>query len=325
MGTGDISITLDPSVVIPARICLDMELEGSESFEMDLKGSLTRDMGWDALIKVALSNKRRLLVTWHKDRWAESIPHWRVQVDLQVQGDNLHDWSRFHRWTPYDLNNNWLATGNQIPLKVKTPDPNVWNVVTLHVSDYATPVWLSFIGMFGTEKLARSDQYRLRSESGRLTLELNTDGHVGNVFDLPSLISPTASINAIGDGDCHPTMNVLTIHRARKNVLYGEQSATSGSLVSTYLPDDTGGFKLVDGEEPKPGDFGYLHTFQRISNPTSGKDSEVEKLKELKESGAWEAFLQQSFETRADARQDQLEALVRPVPMYMGPIRIDVQ
>ncbi|MEM8500196.1 MAG: hypothetical protein AAF542_19425 [Pseudomonadota bacterium] len=271
----------------------------------------------------------RLRITWRKDRFGTaSPPHWRPSVDVQVRqergGNLLNKWEVYKTLSPYDGDydeDTWPAkqqiSSTKMVIKIGADNEDYpWpRIGSLHVSDQSDPFWVTFVGMFGQPSLGRADQYRIEEAESEIegTVKITSDSHL-----IPKARNVEDSFRSQDDD---PLFQVLNVYRPTTSILHAESSESSGRLIGSYVPTNTPGQFAPVGDEAAKIDsecFAYLLTFQRV---TAIRESEKGKLQEA--SVSWEELQKQIFPRVTRERgMNQLESLVRPVPQYLGPIRI---
>jgi hypothetical protein len=310
------------------NIPIDFAIDVEDTIDVSIKTVITllRNDGSQFIINAPIytgdrnSSKYRFLCSWHKGRWkAGGNETWRVQVLLQAQHLNKLNWKTINKITAYKQSADWDAayTDKSVQLaEISNPPGNSINLndTSLYhviVSDYTEPKWLSFIGMFGTEKLQHSFDYELKFVGDNLKLE----GSNKPILSGPNNISDKLS-------DYPLQFNILLVYETSPSISLGEINQTTGKLVSTYL-------YVTNGQYFKPlrfqgatktttqeiEEYAYLLTFQLINvNGDVNLDTTLNE---------WEDVIKHIFgDEDFNIDPTTRESLIRPVPQYLGPIKI---
>ena len=290
----------------------------------------------DEIAKSSAHAAYRYRITWHKNRFGTAgPPHWRPQVELQsrLYRDKklMNMWKTESIRSPFDGNydsTTWPAKTqlHTISLSVESEKDSKQSgagirLGQLHISDYSDPFWVSFVGMFDTDHLGRADQYHLAQEPAPSTA-ITIRPEAGRV-SLPRLQSVTKSFD---EPSGSTVFHLLNVYVPTRPLMHTEASPSSGRLLATYRPKAggrEGEFEPLDGKrhELPSGAFAYLMSFQRINSLQTNAKSDEKSEIDPSSGETWEGLQDIVFPAIDKARGlNQLEALVRPVPQYLGPI-----
>lgn len=274
---------------------------------------------------IASSKQRvRLRITWHKDRWGTpKPPEWRPRIDVQIRELNRLEWKATSVASAYAEQVSKLAWNPrmredaryelQLPASLNNAH---WNY--LNISDYSDGRWVSFVGMFGQEILGRADEYVLEARKIDDYTEIRLKGD-----KLPDLQSVHQSLNDAGSS----VFNLLNIYRPGTQVMQGKASGTSGEFVGSLPYNDkkqlfTGELNISDIDDC----IAYIMSYQHITSLANFNSPIISEKDELLQHGFSLATVEQLVFPKFDVSRglNQKESIVRPVPQYLGPIRIVV-
>lgn len=254
----------------------------------------------------------RYVLSWHKGRWGDSaaLARWRCQVlVLTCTADKL-TWRELDK---ISCHQNVAA----IPLGFKSPTG--WMVVNtneavsvrrIRLSEYTDPVWLTFIGSFGSDNLGTSSDFVFDTSNKKLLALRSTDGRGTTPPKLRGLDDTLADEN-------HPSFHVVLVFRPINDLTRGNREPDGGMLIGTYwkrnnaftyLPQNLG-----DVAPELDGCHAQVIAVQRI---TALAEHEKERLQKL---ATFSDLLEQVFPSQ-DTKIT--ESLLRFLPEFLGPIPI---
>jgi len=245
----------------------------------------------------------QLLVTWHFGRWGGGgDPTWRPQVILKKPLNDRLGWTEAGRKTCFDQDDYpWahLPTAPQVSIE---GDPAITYPL---ISDYTEATWTTFIGSFGT-RLSVPEKYRIvkTADNAYELQEKNSDTNKWEPCGF-SLSTPKAGV-------CFQLLMVL---RPIADQLRGEQDPHAGALIGWAKVKAGATFEALAAGLPelKPGDRAYLLSFQKVNATNSVEQQALDDAV-----ASWDEIQKQMFPS-----QDK-EALIRILPEYLGPIKIDM-
>jgi hypothetical protein len=311
---------------VPVDFCVDLPAKfGIPEDALTIKGSdgrhypirvptVAEDAGDE-------SKRRRILCSWHRDRWVGvGDATWRIQVLLQEGSSEVLRWDQVAKLGCHDQVD-WNPKMGGDPLELSMQSANIDRVDAHRVmlSNYSDSFWMTFIGTFGGTSRLRADQHRLRmtgSGSGS-TFRLEPEG-VGDLEPPPTEPKDWQSEKV--------EFHLILLFRPATAISRGAPDTTAGELVAVLRPEKSGSdvpFVFLPGDKERVPDVkgchGYLCAFQRISAPS--KEEMDVKI------GSWDELIGAMFPEAYQGGNDvdppgNRESLVRALPKHLGPFEI---
>lgn len=283
-------------------------------------------------LPVNLSGECRLQITWHRGRFNNDNPE--VVCKPQVRGQKRES-----------SQGNWeLVEGGKVPifsqcswygaiaemqdgsLKMELRTKSGWlpevTCRSLHASDYTEPQWITFIGSFETESPGRSDEYRI--------IAVDKGGEL-QLFG-PKLPGMTAMEECLEGGledgarSGDVTFQLLHIYKPIHSIMQGSVDHTAGAQIAVYRYIQDAHVEIGNGSElasifepfgdnpeldDEGGYYAYIMSYHRISaRQCDEKNSHIG-------CSNWGNLLDLIF-----PEDENTESTIRPIPEYIGPIRI---
>lgn len=312
---------------IPKDVYIEMKAKDWPTISDPAKRSELKINGKPILLPEKPSNisdeqRLRLRITWHKDRWGTpNPPEWRPRIDVQIRETDRLEWKMASVASAYSEKVAELAWNPRLDEVAKYElefPPNVgtarWGF--LNISDYSEGRWVSFVGMFGKEILDRADQYVLEARKNAGLIEIELKGE-----KLPILQSASQSVTGNGS----PVFNLLNIYRPTTKVMQGKASETSGEFIGSLPYHGDSLFKGRLNVSELAGCIAYIMSYQHITALAKfDSDDKKNEGQELLEHGETLVGVERLVFPDFDPYRglNQRESILRPVPQFLGPIRI---
>jgi hypothetical protein len=269
------------------------------------------------------THRHRLLVSWHKGRWAGGQVSWRCQVLLQDGATNQLSWITVARLgcprTPAsDLPGSLAETGSPssawLAVAPQSAVVNGLGVFRVQMSDYTEPLWLSFIGSFGTSSMGNADQYVLTHDAATEEIALSAIGGAA----LPQLQARGAHTS---------TFHLLVVLAPLSDLTRGDPTPDSGMPVATFEVSDPGNPAMGIGprfkrlamqagvDRPLAGLNAQILTLQRTSAAS------IEERAAVDAATSFEVLVGLAFPSQG-ADDHAVESTLRFVPEVFGPIAV---
>ncbi len=281
--------------------------------------------------------KVRLLCSWHKARWqggGEST--WRVQILAQKRRTGFMEWETIARRSCFDQPD-WdiktaITGGLRIDATFPAEVPPEISCTRLTISDYSDPFWMLFVGTFGGKgELARADEYSLliRSQAGENPKLLLRGESVGQ-------LQPPPTKPDHWDRES-PEFHLLLVFQPLTSISQGEPDISAGRLLAVFEPsDETDGEFVSLGNDITEksslgGCYAYLCAFQLITSASKDEPKRQDGTGSVQGErsvaiDSWHKLVTAMFPDVDLPTTEQgyyTESLVRPLPKFLGPIRID--
>jgi hypothetical protein len=290
----DFTLDLDPTLTLappPVSVVLNPG-QGSRTLTFTLP-----DPG-----SVGNAEQLRFLCSWHKRRWDGHTLAWRLQVLAQVRPSNALEWRVVSKSSGFANSGSEFSAAYPIEQVRLTAAAPGYRAREVRMSDYTDPMWLTFIGSFGRERIGNPGQYWLAAAGETLALQA-TDNNIA----LPQLL-------ALEDSD--PCFHILLVYRPLVDITRGDARSDAGALVGAYYYSRDNGhafFPMTILHDAPPADltgcFSYLCTVQRITSPSTTEATAMATLP------TFEKFVDLLFPPPEGA-----ESMMRLLPEFIGPI-----
>jgi hypothetical protein len=265
-------------------------------------GSRTLASALPDAVPVGPGEQLRFLCSWHKRRWSGSTVAWRLQVLAQVRPDSELDWRTVSKLSGFENSGTEIPAGYQIVQVRLTTAAPAYRASQVRMSDYTDPMWLTFIGSFGRERIGHPGKYRLAAAGATLALR-----PAGNNVELPMLL-------ALEETD--PCFHILLVYRPLVDITRGDARSDTGALVGAYYCSKAHRHEFLSMNilgSPPPADlagcFSYLCTVQRMTSPSKTEAAAMLTLNNF------EQFVDLLFPP-----PDSAESMMRLLPEFIGPI-----
>ena len=269
---------------------------------------------------------RRLLASWHKERWEQSDePSWRCQVLLQVQRPGEMAWEVVAKASCFSNSGSQLPAGlksGRSWLFVNTTAARTTTIRRVSMSDYTQPAWATFIGSFGSSAIGQAGDYRLSSLVG-----------TGDAMTLwaasPDVAMPQLAPLDVGSAESR--FHLALVFRPVRDLTRSEPEAGTGALVAAFMATGQGGgFRRLPlhsklgasgGTTDIQGCSAYVITLQRTTALSREEQLRLSPATPTNPVGfdSFDSLLSQAFPDQAGAPS---ESLLRFLPEYLGPIGI---
>lgn len=341
--------------IVPEDFCIQFSLDKKSSNKISIKILLAQE-GKDTepfivtpTFEPQEKGTYRFLCSWHKGRWDNSDPSWRVRVALQAQRLGLMHWDTSEIQSCFVLEKNWehtISSGSDkyyLSLNDISKDVKDLEVQRIALSDYTEPLWLTFIGTFGQQSIGRPDEYILRKKNNEenswlLSHKGKTDPLDWALWGPPPECIPNrnsevpASRKARKDwwdysdkDNKRTTFQLLFVYRPTADLNRGSIDTSTGQFLGLFAPEIkinkttnksawTGSFvpwPLKSSINIQAGDYAYLRSFQRIN--VNWHDAKLPPVLET-----WDDLIEEIFRNKTSG-----ESTIRPLPEILGPIRFD--
>lgn len=293
---------------IPLDFCIDSKNMKINSITID---SLEIKIPFD----IQQINPSRLLCSFHKGYWNSGKATWRLQVLAQTKDEDSLAWKNEYGKRLSCENNvdnkdlpNFI---NEVQLTIQNEQnqTNDLNISSVCMSDYTDPIWLTFIGSFGVDSESIGDEkdYQLKNINGES-------------LELQNLVKSDVSITQYLINTDNIFLYMLMVFRPISDISLSENAnlKNGGQFIGFYKYDQNLRFiKLKDDKKDTlDGCSAYLCKFHITSSLTknetvnfSSTTEFIDKLMFPPQGNEWD-------------QAGKIEALVRLLPEYLGPIKI---
>lgn len=299
---------LEGENAIPPDVVIDNDTGGIPDVVMKIGGKSC------VVVMPKKFRAQRYVISWHRARWSENVqlPSWRCQVLAQERDGSSMAWrtvdkSSGHQNVLCELPQGYREADMFIGI---SGEPPLTKLMKIRLSDYTDPVWLTFIGSFGMEKLGSADRYVFgRDENGALELQSRD----GASEELPALRGLDECLKDDKDLRWH----LVLAFRAAKDVTRGKAGQEGGVLMAAYwkregrftrLPQKPG-----DDEPDLTGCRAYVVALQRVNALSKHEEENIKAIASMPE------LLNFIFPAQLPVVE---ESLMRFLPEYLGPIEI---
>ena len=294
--------------IVPIDFCIDFD----EKQKLD---SLTFG-SVKATGSNTLQEGQRFLVTFHK---ADGQSGWQIGVVAQLKVGQL-DFQTIDRVATFSdpaVEFSDTEFNSKTALVINENSNFVSSVRPLLISDYTDPIWLSFIGSFGTDaKLLKADKCKIDKAENGLQLQSRIEWNVGE--KIINLVDTFKAMNDKNSSTFHALMvyePVQVIYKTGKDLdggrfigfyIYQTVSTSNGLKTANFAPENSTTYKNVNFNSA----YAYLITIQKSTaistiDPLSPNEIIKQLFPELKPNGG------------------QVESKIRITPEYLGPIKIN--